>query len=261
MAPPDVIVEKTGAAIVYRKKHFPPDTLARVLKLPGEVLKRGISTTRRVEGYVIKSAPQGPIATVKRTFGQYPQRRGWTSALWLEARGINVPPPRAYVEFRRLGFKIGACLVSGYLDGLSNVEAFARTMVKSNASENRVLAYLSALATAVNDLSATGAYHRDLSGKNIFTRDGETFTFIDLDSVEIDVPWTDERRLKNLVQLYDSFCDYWPDQVLKHFIAALSPENGDKDAWFSRVREGQAQRRKRVEAIWRRKGKVPEQTD
>lgn len=258
MAPQGVVVEKAGTATTYRKEDFPTATLARVLKASGEVLKRGISTTRRVEGYVIKSAPQGTVSTLKRTLGQHPQRRGWTSALWLEARGINVPPPRAYVEYRRVGFTTGACLVSDYLDGYSNVEAYARTLVKLQTSEDKVLAYLMALARAVNDLSRTGAYHRDLSGKNVFTRDGESFSFIDLDSVEINVSYTDDRHLKNLVQLYDSFCDYWPDRVLKRFVAALSPETGDEDAWFARVRDGQAQRRARIEAIWRGEGKIPD---
>ncbi len=105
--------------------------------------------------------------------------------------------------------------------------------------------FLNELARSVNRLEQSGAYHADLSGKNIFTKDGKVFYFIDLDDVLLGAPSSAESRLKNHIQLYDSFCDFVPESILRAFIAGMAAPATDFDAWFRRVQEGQKIRRAR----------------
>jgi hypothetical protein len=57
------------------------------------------------------------------------------------------------------------------------------------------------------------------------------------------------------VQLYDSFCDILGDDLLEPFLAQMLPEDLDYAAWSKDVRRGQAARRQRQIAIWRKQGR------
>jgi len=220
-----------------------------VLSTPGEVLKESRkSRVERIGGWVIKRCV-GPFLSrsVRLTFRRNRYRRGWRAALHLERHGVPAPRAVAYVEKGFGGLLFGNAFIAEYLDGARNVEEYARAMISGGAGPDAFERFLASLADAVNDLNAAGAYHGDLSGKNIFTRDGETFHFIDLDAVEIGAPYTDERRLASLIQLYDSFCDELSDALLAPFVIRMLPPGQDPRVWLPRVREGQAARRARLE--------------
>ena len=89
------------------------------------------------------------------------------------------------------------------------------------------------------------AFHADLSGKNIFTKDGSKFYFIDLDGVVLSAHYTEELLLKNHIQLYDSFCDFCDHNTLARFHARMLPETEHLETWMRRVVEGQRARRRR----------------
>jgi hypothetical protein len=169
--------------------------------------------------------------------------------------GVSVPTPCAYVEEGRFGIILRNALVTGYLHDAVNVEEYARSLVKAQAPPEKLADFLNGLAAAVNALVDADAHHADLSGKNIFTADGRRFTFIDLDDVTIDRPYTDAQRLGNHVQLYDSFCDLWGPEVLDPFIEAMLPHGEGRETWLEAVHRGQQVRRARTEAIWRRQGR------
>ena len=61
--------------------------------------------------------------------------------------------------------------------------------------------------------------------------------------------------MKNHVQLYDSFCDLWGDHLLELFIGHMLPSGTDLGPWMVKVRQSQAERRARIEAIWRGQGR------
>jgi len=238
-------VERRGDLKVYHRGEFPVDALLDALHALGKTLKVSKkSVTREVRGWVIKeSRPEGRVGCLKRTLLRPRYRRGWAAANYLMRRGIPVPKPVAFVEKGRYGLIAGNALVSEYLDGYRNVEEHAKELVEQPDAEEAVPRFLLALAQAINGLCDTGAYHSDLSGKNIFTRDGETFYFIDLDGVFLHRPLTDARRMRNHVQVYDSFCDFIDDEFLAPFLSRMLPPEHRMRDWLPEVREAQRRRR------------------
>lgn len=251
-----IVEDRAGAVRVWRRKDFPLDSVLDALRLPGELLKASHkSETRRVGSWVVKrSRHRGLGALLRHTLLRTRSRQVWVAARHLESRGVSVPRPHAYVEYGRFGLCWGQAFICDYLDGYVDVEAFADSMISRGAGEGEAAAYLERLAEAVNCLNASGCLHKDLAGKNILTRDGQQFTFIDLDAV-VTCPFTESSRLRAHIQLYDSFNDRWSDALLKPFLARLLPEPKAIDSWFGRIKAGQEARRARTEAIWRKQGK------
>ncbi len=254
---PEVRIERCGALTIYRDEGFPAESVRAILDTPGEPLKTSRkSTTRRVGEWVVKeSCMEGGLAILKHTFARRRYRQAWRAGRHLLRHGVLAPRPVAFIERGLGGLLWGHALISEFLVGCGNVEAHAKSLGEEGASREVIRAFLEGLAQAVHALSAAGAYHSDLSGKNIFTRDGRQFYFIDLDGVVLNRPYTDAMRLKNLVQLYDSFCDLWGPDLLDPFIAHMLPSGHDVSSWAAAVHDGQAKRRARIEAIWRREGK------
>ncbi len=223
-------------------------TVQQSLDRNGDILKESDKfRTRRVGRYVIKeSNAHGVMQILKATFLRKRYRRAWDAANYLQCRGILVPAPIAYAESGAFGIVTGSATVSEFLDGYSNVEDHARSLDRESPGDRqRAAAFLSVVADAVNALNQADAYHSDLSGKNIFTADGRACYFIDLEAVYLNRKYTRVERMKNHIQLYDSFCDLWDDELLGPFIANRTPSDWDGEAWFAEVREGQRTRRAR----------------
>jgi len=254
----DVIVTRAEGWTIRHVPDISLDEVLRALREPGEVLKRSKkSTSSRVGNWVVKTSLRGGFGALKRTLCLSRYRRGWTAARYLERKGVSVPRALAFAEERNGGLIMRNALVSQYLDGCCDVEAHADAMIVRAAGDDEVAAYLRRLAEAVNALCASGAFHGDLAGKNILTRDGEAFYFIDLDGVGLNVAYTDAMRFKNHVQLYDSLCDKWPDAFLEPFLLHMLPDRLDAARWMDHVRSAQAQRRAIIEAKWRKQGRIP----
>jgi hypothetical protein len=254
----EIVTDFADGLRIQRRPDVALDTVLEQIRTLGEILKasRKAETLRVGEWIVKRSRGEGGLGILKHTFQRDRYRQGWHAALHLEARGVPVPRPLAFIERARLGVILGNVLCTEYLDGCVDVEAFADGMIREGVEEAVVQGYLERIAEVVNLLCASGAYHNDLAGKNILTPDGERFFFIDLDGIVLDRPYTDALRLKNHVQLYDSFIDKWDDALLVPFIRQMLPDPEDIDAWMMRVRSAQAVRRARTEAIWRRQGKL-----
>ena len=238
---------RRGLRKIYLRETLSEEAVLEALREPGEVLKQSPKgEVRVVDGYVVKESRSGGVGTLKRSLYRNRYRQGWVAAHFLRSHGVDVPEPIAFVERRLMGVVFGNCMVSRHLAGYRNVEQFLGALIKKGAGAQTIEIFLNNLALAMNKLTATGAYHADLSGKNILTRDGQYFYFIDLDAVQLDVPYTEDLRLKNHVQLYDSFCDALTDQVLVPFIEQMLPRELDLRVWMPRVRKEQKERRKRT---------------
>lgn len=249
---------RKGWSTVYYAQGVSPDAVLEALQAPGEVLKTSEKfVVRRVGNWVLKESTlargSGPL---KHTFRRKRYRQGWIAAHHLHRHGVSVPPPVAYIERGRLGIVTGNVLITGYLNGQQNVEAFLQVLIQRKAGADTIHLFLAALAQAITQFTACGAYHGDLSGKNIFTADGRRFSFIDLDDVVLGNTYDDGLRLKNHVQLYDSFCDFLSDSVLVPFISKLISTDQDIRVWMPKVREAQAMRRELVEERWANEGRT-----
>lgn len=230
--------------------------LDTLLDHPGRVLKdNGKYRVLIVGNWLVKRSTGNIISGVLRhAFGWGRHRRAWMAAHHLRNHGVYVPEPLAYYERKVLGIPSGSAQVYQYLSGCVDVEHFASHLVTGSAATERVPLYLSHLALAINGLESANVYHADLSGKNILTRDGVRFYFVDLDAVELGVNCDRDRRMRNHVQLYDSFCDAMSDALLVPFLKAMLPEDIDIRLWMPEVRKRQEARRLKVEAYWAKHG-------
>lgn len=249
----------TASAGAWRIEHRDDVAAADVLNAlaePGVILKQSRkAVTRRVGPWVVKASAKGLKTAAKLTCQPARGRCGWTVAQTLTERGVPVPEPIAFCERRTGPLILGNAMLTAYLEGYVNVEQHAAARVAESASPETIRQYLTRLADAVRALHAAGAQHRDLSGKNILTRDGSAFVFIDLDAVVLDQPYSEADRVKNHAQLYDSFCDWWDAETLAPLTDAFLPPGADPAAWLTRVQDHQARRRARTEAIWARNGR------
>lgn len=252
-----IVRVRNGWSTIYCGQDVPLNRILAVLAEPGEVLKASAkSQVRRCGEMVVKeSRLAGGTGPFKHTLKRARYRQGWVAAHHLRANGISVPTPLAYIERGALGIITGNILVSTYLGGQQNVETFLQMLIQRKAGADTIQAFLGALAQAINAFTDCGGRHGDMSGKNIFTADGRHFSFIDLDDVTLEDVYDEGLRMKNHVQLYDSFCDFLSDSVLVPFITKLITSEQDLRVWMPRVREAQMQRRELVEERWAREGR------
>lgn len=245
------VTERLPGLRVHRMADVALDAVLAALETPGAPIKRSKrNVTRRVGEWVIKeSAPNSLRETVRHTVLRQRYRRAWDAAVHLQRSGVHVPAPVAFAERVRWGVIRGNAFIAEFLEGCRSVEAFAPEWADTQRYEAEIHGFLQRLADAVNALRAAGAHHTDLSGKNILSADGERFYFIDLDAVELHGPYTREARLRNHVQLYDSFCNWWDETFLGPFLMRMLPADEDPDEWMREVRERQRRRRARTEAI------------
>lgn len=250
---------RVGRTSVYARSDLALEELLAAIKGPGDELKRSKrALTRRVNDWVVKES-RGPLIreVVKHTLSRERYRRAWYAAHYLLARGIAVPKPIAYLEKSVLGCITGTVTITEHLRGHRSVQQFLHALVKQGAGQETITQFLDALANAVLALMASGAFHADLAGKNIYTEDGTSFYFIDLDAVILGTPYTQEMRLRNHVQLYDSFCDQLNDAVLVPFIQRMLPKDIDSRVWLPALRTAQAERRRFIRKPWRPRQKMP----
>ncbi len=235
----------------WARQDVSAEQLTAILSHDAETLKESSkSRVRRIGHWVLKETRGGLRRRAARR-----QHDAWMASHFLRAHGVRVPEPLALIERKRLGVLTGSVHIFQYLGGCRNVEHYLSDFIHAGTQGDVLAAFLERLAASVNAISAAGAYHSDLSGKNIFTKDGVRFYFIDLDAVEIGFEYTDEKRLKNHVQLYDSFCDALSDTLLVPFIQAMTPSHLDLRVWMPTVRSAQEKRRAKVEAYWARHGR------
>ena len=259
LCPPDFKKVRHGRATMYLRYDLDPQEVLQKVCAPGDVLKQSKKAiVRRVDSWVIKAtAEPWPVRVARLNFKRDHGRGAWRAALFLRDNGVLAPPPLAFIEYRAFGAITGNLTITGYIENARNVEQYLVALVQRGLGQAALGEYLVRLADAINGLAATGAYHADLSGKNILTQDGESFYFIDCDAVTVDQPVSSEARLKNFIQLYDSFCDMLNDTMLYPFITRMMPPDMDPRVWMPQVRSGQIKRRRRVEEIWARQGVPP----
>lgn len=241
---------------VWMRKDVSPDQLQQMLAHPQETLKEtGKSRVSRLGHWVIKRRKAtGGSTALASLIRRETLRKPWYATHFLRAHGVRVPEPLAYVEYGFSGIVSSTAFVFQYLEHCKDVESYLFDFIREGADIEAVSGFLSNLAYSINLVEKSGAWHSDLSGKNIYTGDGRVFYLIDLEAVDLKAEYTQERRMKNHVQLYDSFCDALTDTLLFPFIKEMTPDSIDLRLWMPEVRRIQEERRARVEQHWEKYG-------
>lgn len=256
LCPPGFVQADANGSLVYMREDVSVEQLQMLLTHDADVLKETAKVQVRAVGHWVIKERKTDLARalVAPSRNRSRHRCGWLAGNYLRARGVRVPEPLAYLERGTAGVVIQSWHIFQNLQRFRDVETYLSEVIYNGANGPVLAAFLHNLAAELNRLEAAGAYHSDLSGKNIYTRDGLRFYLIDLDAVEYGVPYNDEKRLRNHVQLYDSFCDALPDSFLVPFIGELLTQSHDLRVWMPKVRKVQEQRRAKVEEDWAKHG-------
>jgi hypothetical protein len=170
----------------------------------------------------------GPAAVqlAKLSLLRHRYRRGWIAACHLLEHGVPAPTPVAFVEHTRAGLICGNALITEFIDGCVDVETHLDQMLASGAPRAPVQSYLERLAEAVNSLADCGAHHTDLAGKNILTRLGQLFFFVDLDGIIVTGAPGFRRRRRETRPSIDLFQRDDPVLAVRKIPAQRTPASG-----------------------------------
>ncbi|MCH7909613.1 MAG: hypothetical protein IIB38_08355, partial [Candidatus Hydrogenedentes bacterium] len=232
-----VQVIRRGLRTIYTLDGTDVDAVVDTMESGGEVLKSSHkSVTRRVGDWVVKTSRWNRgIGPLKHTFLRQRYRQAWNAARHLQAHGVPVATPLAFVETGALGIILGNTLVMDYLEGCCNIEEYL-PVLKQDAGDAGIENFLSRLAEALRGIERADAVQEDFTGANILTRNGEDVFFIDLDAVRLGVPYTDDIRALNHAQLWLSLSYSCSEEQIRPFLDALKPSTCSLDEWMEIVR-------------------------
>lgn len=256
LCPEGFVRNRIRGGTAWMRDDVTTEQLQQMLGHEQEVLKEtDKSKVSRLGHWIIKRRKASGGSTALASLARRDMlRTPWRANHYLRQKGVPVPEPLAYVEYGYGGVVTSTACLFQYLDQCKDVEHFLFDFIQQGADVAAIAAFLSKLAQTMNLLEKSSAWHGDLSGKNIYTGDGKRFYLIDLEAVELKVPYTEERRMKNHVQLYDSFCDALTDTLLFPFIKEMTPDSIDLRIWMPEVRRVQEERRTAVEERWEKYG-------
>lgn len=218
---------RAGGARVWLAGGMDPAECVAIAAGDGERLSvsRKTEVVRVGDWAVRRSRVDGGAGPIRLTVQRRRNRRGLEAGLMLPRLGIEVPELAGLVEWSVAGVIWRHALVMRYLEGYHSIREHA--LMLRDQPDEEVRRFLSSLADAVVRLREARVYHSDLAYKNVLTPDGVHFCFIDLDAVQCRHDQTPEDRLRNAVQLVDSFSDIWPPETLRVLFDRLEVDEGD----------------------------------
>lgn len=221
-----------GLARVWSTGVVPPQEILRYASEQGTTLSTSYkSEVVRIGDWVVKRSRlnkgAGPL---RLTLDRKRYRRGYEAGLLLPRFGIKVPEVAGFVEWGGGGPIWRNALVMRNLKDYQSIRDHALRL--RSASDDTAREFLRSLADSIIRLRDARVYHSDLAYKNVLTLDGEAFYFVDLDSVCCEHEQTVDERLRNAVQLIDSFSDVWRLEILRELVHRLDV---DESAVWSRL--------------------------
>lgn len=237
--PDSIRVERRGLQTLYLSEGVTADEILTSLAEPGEMLRHTKKRdVRRVGDWVLKSTLfDAGVSLLKLSVYRKRYRNGWRASIELTRRGLAVPRTIAFVERRFMGIIWGNSLIYEYMKECIPTDLFAQSL-KELGDDAEIDAYFQGLSNALLKLAEANVFHRDLKPDNILTADVNTFYFIDLDEILLDVPSRLEHRLRNHTQLANGFQHGWDKTRIDDFLRKTIPEGQDNEKWLTQVWDG-----------------------
>ncbi len=212
----------------------------------GEIIKETSKTTSyRVGHYFVKKTNYNFFEGILRhNLLSKRCRNIWNISNFLLHHNIPTPKPIAYLEKLKYGLPYQHFFISEYLERSQNVEIFIKNKLHIQNGIS-LKDFFNALENILLTLWENGIYHKDLSGKNLLTVNGEIIYLVDLDDTHL-INYLDIKyKIKNLVQIYDSFCDFVEEEILKDFIFSILNQTSinQVDITYNKIKNLQQQRR------------------
>ncbi len=238
--------KKSNYQLWSNVKNFDPDDILNELYTKGKIIKETSKTSSFHLGvYFIKKTNYHFIeGAFRHVLLSKRCRNAWNISNYLIKSGIHTPQPIAHFETLKFYLPYQHFFISEYLQENCNVEVFIKNniYIKKNITIDNFFHTLKKLLIL---LWEKGIYHKDLSGKNLLTISGDNIYLIDLDSVCLISPFQIKYKIKNLIQIYDSFCDFVNEEILKDLIFTVlsNISINELKTIYSRIKRLQEQRR------------------
>ena len=163
------------------------------------VLKAAFSTGETKE-IVVKMFSSRGVNRLKTLFQPSKAAKAWRGAMSLVERGIDTPPPIAYLEGKRRGFVDECYFLTERITGFDEIRGH---FLRPQAGEMETL--LTGLAGRLAAWHAAGILHRDLSDGNVLIRrDADSsfsFSLLDTNRIRVYKKLSLLRRVKNAIRL------------------------------------------------------------
>ncbi len=228
---------------IYCSEKLSCEKVLGILHEDGTILKTSPKyETKQIGQWVLKSSNQHAFhGLIRHCFAEQRPQTLFKIVDRLQKNGITSPQLVAIVIWRyfRLGWR--RTVITEYLSDVRTVEQYLREILREKPED--VGPFFHELQSIIQRLFSSGLYHEDLSGKNILTANGKDFYLVDLEAVRLHYIPTKGKLVRNLVQLYDSFCDMVDDEHLLPFICGLLPPGLPKERYFALIKEKQKKRR------------------
>lgn len=240
----------------YRKQHnyqiwsnienFDVEKILFQVSIPDKLLKETPATSSfQLNSYFVKKTRYSLLeGTFRHLFLSKRCRNAWNISNYLFNNGICTPHPIAYIELMKFSFPYQHLFISEYLFGSYNIEVFIRDNIYIKKGIT-LSDFFNTIQRLITLLWEKGIYHRDLSGKNLLTINGEKIYLIDLDSTHLINRIDMKYKIKNLTQIYDSFCDFVDEDILRNLIYSTLYDfrKYELEKIYSQIQQLQRQRR------------------
>ncbi len=227
-------------------ENFDVDNLLSQLSTNGKLIKETPKTSSfQWNSYFVKKTHYPFIEGIFRhLFLSNRCRNSWNISNYLIHHGIYTPFPIAYIEISKHSLPYQHFFISEYLFENYNIEIFVRDKIYIEKGIT-LQDFFNTIKKLIILLWEKGIYHKDLSGKNLLTVNGDRIYLIDLDSTRLINPIEIKYKIRNLTQIYDSFCDFVDEERLRDFIFSLlyNFQKNELEAMYSQIQQLQKKRR------------------
>jgi len=222
------------------------ENLLSKIPINGKIIKEtSKSVSLQLDNYFIKKTKYNPFeGGFRHLFLSNRCRNIWYISNYLTNYEILTPKPIAYIEALTYSMPYQHYFISEFLYNSYNIEVFIKNEIYKEKGVS-FYNFFNTLSKMILSLWEKGIYHKDLSGKNLLTINGQEIYLVDLDSTIIKKHLDIKYKIRNLIQIYDSFCDFLEEDILKNFIFSVLPEltNNELDSVYHKIQLLQKERR------------------
>ncbi|HOK09911.1 MAG TPA: lipopolysaccharide kinase InaA family protein [Candidatus Hydrogenedens sp.] len=241
-----IIIKKQIYHALLNNRDVDIDDLITKINYATEIIKKtDKSISLKVDNYFVKKTTYSRFeGMIRHLLLRRRCKNAWNISRYLDSHSISTPKPIGYIELRQYFIPVQHIFITEFINDSCNVEMFVKNKIYIQKGVS-LPEFFNSIHNLIFSLWEKKIYHKDVSGKNLLTTDGKRIFIIDLDSAIIKRTILLKDKLKSLVQLYDSFCDFVDEDTLRNFILSFLPElKSDKCVLlFNQIKELQSERR------------------
>jgi hypothetical protein len=143
-------------------------------------------------------------------------RRTWLAACFLRTRGVETPPPIAYLELRQAGCIVESYYLSEFQSGVTTFTDELVRLFREDQDCGKFMSIMRCVAEAIRKMHEAGFRHNDLGNQNILLRYTGQSLWSDVQFVDLNRGQMKE-RLSMVDRARDISRIYLPSDLLRVF--------------------------------------------